>query len=193
MSIAIDERLLNWLYECLRQSRDGVSEHELLKQLIGENAIDHGGIWAQAFDDNHSLFQAHFLLFHILYQLRNRLLEQKLGCVEINPVKIRILPYGEGDASLHAYDALMDYYLDFSNLENTSAREVDEMLAGFYIKLNNTDKRQQALQVLGLEDPVDDHAIKKQYRRLAMEHHPDRGGDKAALQEIHSAVKILIR
>ena len=87
----------------------------------------------------------------------------------------------------------MEYYLDFANLENTSAREVDEMLAGFYIKLNNKDKRQDALQVLGLQDPVDDHTIKQQYRRLAMEHHPDRGGDNERLQQINGAVKILIR
>jgi DnaJ-class molecular chaperone len=86
----------------------------------------------------------------------------------------------------------MDYYLDFANLENTSAREVDEMLAGFYIKLNNKDKRHEALEVLGLQDPVDDRTIKQQYRRLAMEHHPDRGGDNEQLQQINSAVKILI-
>jgi hypothetical protein len=154
---------------------------------------DCSGTWSNAFRNNHSLFKAHFLLFNILYQLRNRLLEQKLGCVEINPIRIRLLPYREGEDSLDAYDALMDYYLDISNLDNTSPREVDEMLAGFYIKLSNNDKRQHALQVLGLEDPVDDLAIKKQYRRLAMEHHPDRGGDNALLQEINSAVKILIR
>ena len=153
---------------------------------------DHSEVWSGAFRNNHALFKAHFLLFNILYQLRNRLLEQRLGFLDINPVKIRLLPYQDGEASLDEYDALMEYYLDFSNLENISAREVDEMLAGFYIKLANNDKRQEALQVLGLEDPVDDHTIKKQYRRLAMEHHPDRGGDHTVLQEINSAVKILI-
>jgi hypothetical protein len=190
MSIAINDDIFNWIHNCLQQCHDGISEHELLKQLVGDNGA---GIWSGAFRNNHSLFKAHFLLFHILYKLRHRLLEQKLGYLDINPVKIRLLPYRQGEDSLDAYDALMEYYLDFSNLENTSSREVDEMLAGFYIKLSNNGKRQHALQVLGLEDPVDDHTIKKQYRRLAMEHHPDRGGDKALLQEINSAVKILIR
>lgn len=193
MSITIHEELFSWLHECLRQNREGLSEHELLKQLTGENR---SGIWSEAFNNNHTLFKAHFLLFHILYRLRNRLLEQKLGHLEINPVKIRLLPYQAGEDSLDAYNALMDYYLDLDNLKNTSAREVDEMLAGIYIKLNkqfeSISKRQQALEVLGLEDPVDDRTIKQQYRRLAMEHHPDRGGDKVMLQQINSAVKILI-
>jgi hypothetical protein len=189
MSVAIDDALFDWLYECLHECPDGMSEHELLKQLIDDNS---DGIWADAFRNNHALFKAHFLLFHILYQLRNRLLDQKQGCLEINPIMIRLLPYREGDAGLDAHDPLMDYYLDFSNLENTSAREVDEMLAGFYIKLNNKDKRHEALEVLGLQDPVDDRTIKQQYRRLAMEHHPDRGGDNDRLQRINSAVKILI-
>ena len=189
MSVAIDEELFNWIYGRLQQTADGLSEHELLKQLTGDY---NSGIWSEAFSNCHTLFKAHFLLFHILYQLRNRLLEQKLGCLEISPLKIRLLPYREGAESLDGYDALIEYYLDFSNLENTSAREVDEMLAGFYIRLGNKDKRQEALQVLGLQDPVDDHTIKRQYRRLAMEHHPDRGGDTELLQEINSAVKILI-
>jgi len=190
MSITINEDLFDRIYDCLRQNHTGISEHELLKQLVGDDSI---GVWSDAFRNNHSLFKAHFLLFHILYQLRYRLFEQKLGHLDISPIKIRLLPYREGEDSLHAYDALMEYYLDITNLENTSAREVDELLAGFYIKLNNQDKRKQALDVLGLADPVDDHSIKQQYRRLAMEHHPDRGGDKALLQEINNAVKILIR
>ena len=32
---------------------------------------------------------------------------------------------------------------------------------------------------------------KRAYRRLAMRHHPDRGGDPARLQAIHAAMPIL--
>lgn len=189
MADSIAENLFDWIYLTLRQNPHGLSEHELLKQLRGE---DGAAVWSEAFNNNHALFQAHFLLFHILYRLRNRLWEQKLGHLEISPLKIQLLPFNEGEDSLSAYDNLMDYYLDISNLENTSPRQVDELLAGFFIKLNRRDHRKQALDVLGLEDPVDDIAIKKQYRRLAMEHHPDRGGDNLRLQEINSAVRILI-
>jgi hypothetical protein len=195
MTISIEKDLFDWLYLTLRQRGDGISEHELLKQLMGE---DGAAPWSNTFNgntfnSNHSLFKAHFLLFHLLYRLRNRLWKEKLGCLQISPLNIRLLPYREGEDSLHAYDALMEYYLDISNLENTSAGDVDELLAGFYIKLGNKGKRKQALDVLGLKDPVDDRTIKKQYRRLAMEHHPDRGGRKERLQEINTAVRILIQ
>jgi DnaJ-domain-containing protein 1 len=189
MPTSIDDNLFDWIFLTLRQHGDGLSEHELLKQLRGE---DDTSIWSDAFSNNHSLFKAHFLLFHILYRLRNRLWEQNLGYLEISPIKIQLLPYREGNDLLASYDQLMDYYLDISNLENTSPREVDEMLVGFFISLNRQDHRKQALEILGLEDPVDDAAIKKQYRRLAMAHHPDRGGDNQRLQEINSAVRILI-
>ncbi|NNG14653.1 MAG: DnaJ domain-containing protein, partial [Gammaproteobacteria bacterium] len=44
-----------------------------------------------------------------------------------------------------------------------------------------------------LDDPVSDADIKQQYRRLAMQHHPDRGGDDATLQKINAAMNILTR
>ncbi len=189
MPAVIDEKLLDRIYECLLQNRDGISEYELLKQLSGENTDK---TWSEAFADRLSLFKAHFLLFNALYRLRNRLLERKLGRLEINPLNMRLQAYQEGEAAVDAFDALMEYYLDFANLDNTTAREVDDMLANFHLKCAGQDKRRQALQILGLRDPVDDHTIKQQYRRLAMEHHPDRGGDKETLQKILSAVRLLI-
>jgi len=38
---------------------------------------------------------------------------------------------------------------------------------------------------------ADDDAILRQYRRLAMRHHPDRGGERARLQAINAAMAIL--
>lgn len=39
---------------------------------------------------------------------------------------------------------------------------------------------------------MDDLTIKRHYRRLAMRHHPDRGGDKAQLQIINAAMEALL-
>jgi DnaJ-class molecular chaperone len=86
---------------------------------------------------------------------------------------------------------LRDYYLDLSNLEQTSADDVTHLLESFWTRLGANEQRAAALEALELEDPVDYPAIKQQYRRLAMQHHPDRGGDKAQLQTLNYAMAVL--
>ena len=46
-------------------------------------------------------------------------------------------------------------------------------------------------QTLGVDRGATPDAIKKAYRRLASQHHPDKGGDKAKFQEIQSAYDTL--
>ena len=47
------------------------------------------------------------------------------------------------------------------------------------------------MAVLDLRDPIDAAAIKRRYRRLAMRHHPDRGGDGQRLGETNAALAVL--
>jgi len=44
---------------------------------------------------------------------------------------------------------------------------------------------------MGLEKTATAKEIKKQYRRLAVQHHPDKGGDEAKFKEINAAYEIL--
>jgi curved DNA-binding protein len=44
---------------------------------------------------------------------------------------------------------------------------------------------------LGVDANASDDEIKKAYKRLAMKHHPDRGGDQAKFQEIQEAYDVL--
>ena len=53
------------------------------------------------------------------------------------------------------------------------------------------DYRVKALEILGLDEPVSYEEVRVQYKRLAMEHHPDRGGDKEKLQLINEAMQQL--
>ena len=46
-------------------------------------------------------------------------------------------------------------------------------------------------QILGVEKTASEQEIKSAYRKLAMQHHPDKGGDINKFQEISSAYEIL--
>jgi len=46
-------------------------------------------------------------------------------------------------------------------------------------------------EVLGVEKDADEKEIKKAYRKLAVKHHPDKGGDEHLFKEINAAYEIL--
>ncbi|MFQ5642627.1 MAG: DNA-J related domain-containing protein [Thiogranum sp.] len=167
----------------------GIHEYDLIKVLRARGFF---GFLPKPPAAPHQLFRAHFLLFHALYELRDRLAASQQGLLQIEPLRIRRLPWSSGPAALATPDPLRAYYLDWTNLENTSEDEVCELIASFWNRLGRFEGRGEALAELGLKDPVDDAAIKSAWRRLAMEHHPDRGGDNERLQLINAAVDSLI-
>jgi hypothetical protein len=185
------DRLRSEILQLLRQHPDGLSEYELLGALDDGTAPE---FHRPAFKDSLALFNVHFLLFHTLYRLRGELWTERSGHLEISPLRIVLRPYAPGaEGRLAEADPLCDYYLDLDNLRQTSRGEVDSMLDRFWSKLLARDQRREALQVLELDDPVDYATIKRRYRRLVMDHHPDRGGDKQRLQAINTAMAILER
>ena len=50
---------------------------------------------------------------------------------------------------------------------------------------------QDYYQILGLTRSASSDDIKRSYRKLASQHHPDKGGDKGRFQEIEEAYRIL--
>lgn len=177
------------LLDILGKFPEGLSEYDLISQL----KIESGDIDIPEYrDDTQALFKLHFLLFHTLYRLRDQLHAEKKGHLELGPLNIRLLPYVKGMTAISTHDPLREYYLDLSELESTTEQDVYDMLASFWIKVSKQDGRGDALAQLGLEDPVDDSTIKKRYRELVMEHHPDRGGQKEQLQIINVAVSMLL-
>ena len=139
-----------------------------------------------------ALFREHFRLFHALYRLRDRLRAAGTADVRIDPVDIRLLPYAPGSPGIGAPDHLRAYYMDPDNLASTGAADVARMLKDFREGLRRREERAEALATLGLSEPADDAAIRRRYRRLAMRHHPDRGGDAERLRAIHRAVETLL-
>jgi len=184
-----DMTLRELLLQALQAHPMGISEYALMQWL--KNA-GHKTYQNVAFSNRLSLFQAHFILFHALYQLKQQLVEKNIATLDINPLCILLLPLGtSGSTEIDAHDPLMDYYLDIDNLKNTTDQDIAELLACFWRTLGNNEQRSAALAELELEDPVEYTQIKQQHRRLVMAHHPDRGGDKEKLQTINAAMDLL--
>lgn len=187
MSIELEKELL----ELLHSHPQGMSEFDILRHLQngGHRAFDEA-----LFKDNLAMYRAHFLLFHALYRLRDRLAADRQGYLEIHALAIRLHPWqASGRSDLAAADPMRDYYLDFANMEGTGAEEVERMLGAFWARYFADERRGEALAVLGLEEPVSARRIEERYRRLAMRLHPDRGGDKGDFQALQEAMAILRR
>ncbi len=179
------------LQRVLRAHPAGISEFGLIKWL---EADGQAGFDKDCLRTNLSLFQTHFLLFHSLYLLRDELSARGDARLDISALCIQLIPLTHTSPSaIDRHDPLRAYYLDLDNLENTPDHEVDALLNTFWEHFIGDDERRQALSVLELQDPVDWPIIKARHRRLAMQHHPDRGGDKARLQAINAAMDRLTR
>ena len=46
-------------------------------------------------------------------------------------------------------------------------------------------------ETLGVSDTADANTIKRAYRKLASQHHPDKGGDTAKFQQVEEAYRTL--
>ena len=179
------------LLQVLGQHPAGISEYELIKCL---EADGHEDFDSKSLREPLTLFQTHFLLFHILYLLRDELFADGRYRLDINPLCIQLQPLEASNAqALDTHDPLREYYLDLDNLKNTDAREVDALLGRFWMRFVSNDERRNALAQLELDDPVDWRTIKTRHRQLVTQHHPDRGGDKERLQAINAAVEVLGR
>lgn len=183
-------KLKQSVHALLTTHTGNVSEHELLLELQENGALPDK---KDLFSSTITLFQSHFLLFHCLYQLDEDLVSEGKGGVHIDAMKIGLLPADGKGSRLGKPDALRSYYLDFDNFRNTSSEDVDDLLNSFWEGYLRNEGRQDALETLGLIDPVNDDQITTAYRRLAARHHPDRGGDHQQIQSINHAYHTLIK
>ena len=167
----------------------GLDEQELLQAL---RARPEAGLPADRAVAGLGLFRTHFVLFHTLYRLRDRLRAHGTGDLRIDPLRIELLAYVDGPSALGPHDCLRAYYLDLDNLAATGEADVARLLAGFYTQLRRRTHRAEALAELELPESADEAEIRRQYRRLVMRHHPDRGGDAERLQSLNRALEVLL-
>ena len=183
------ENLLITLEEILASRADGLSEHALLKELAARKVTFFDEPY---FSSPLGLFQRHFLLFHCLYRLRDRLRENGTGELTIHCLGIRIDALCDSISDHPViHDPLAAYYLDLTHLESTEEADVLRLLESFWQRFANEEQRDEALAVIELAPPTSYPEIKRQYRRLAMRWHPDRGGDADRFQRLEWAMRVL--
>jgi len=186
MSIELEEFLRN----ILEEHPDGISEFSLLRRLQREHD---DGFPPDLFKDSMAMYRAHFLLFNALYRLQETTYRNG-GALTIDPLNIRLHRSTPSAARMPARpDPVRAYYLDWRNLEDTSAEDVERLLGRFWTRYYANERRADALAVLGLQDPVDQDTVVRRYRQLAMTWHPDRGGDTMRFQQLQDAMAVLRR
>lgn len=175
----------------LRESPDGLSEHELIKRLEWPPELCAG----TTHEGDLVLFRKHFLVMNALYRLQEQLAGEGLQ-LRIDPLLIVLEPGAErGEGELAADQPLRRYYLDWDNLQQTSAADVAALLRGFWEQYHALDRQAEALRLLGLAE-VEEltwGAIQRRYRQLATLHHPDKGGEAERFIEIRAAYQLLRR
>ncbi|GLZ88406.1 hypothetical protein Pres01_44570 [Metapseudomonas resinovorans] len=185
--------LSDQLHELLCGAPEGLSEYQLIQALKARHSTH---IPHLELTDKLVLFRTHFLVFNALYRLRDQLNGEGTVQLAISPLCVQLLPHTPGTAALSELDPLREYYLDLSNLRDTTEKDVEKLLASFWTRMQGSEEKLAALELFGLHSgsqPLSLAVIKQRYRQLVSQHHPDRGGSTSRLQSINKAMEILQR
>lgn len=178
---------------CLREARGALSELELIRQLQAPpwqivGPVDYG--------NPADLYPVHFLLFHVLYRLRDELAERG-EAVAISPlaISLTVSDVVAGTGLPGSGDPLRAFYLDLNQYEMSEddvLRMVDDFWAGRVHQRPARDSAREAAGVLGFDAlPADFSVVKHRFRRAVMQAHPDRGGDTEQVQQLNEAFATL--
>lgn len=174
--------------------RDGISEYELIKALQQPPWLLFGDL---NLSDSLAMFRCHFVLFNALYTFSDELREKGLGELDIHTLSIRLKPVTTFDAAITTHDGLRTYYLDWTNFSQTTTADVDVLLNDFWRRMEgkaaSASEVKEALITLELveTDNLTVTLVKKQYRKLLQQHHPDKGGSTASAQAISHAYRVV--
>ena len=166
--------LLAPLLALLRQASGSYKVHELLAELRRQELIP-----PLPGDEQQQLFRLNFLIMNALYQLQAELYEEGWWLV-ISTLDIRLEPIGaaaDTGSALARGEALRSYYLDWQVFWQTDRDEVEALLGSFWRAYARDEHRAEALTLFALPAGAGPDAIRRRWRELALQHHPDRGGD----------------
>lgn len=194
---SLKKQFLTTLHNILQSYPQGFSEYALINHL---KDMQHP-LFAQAnLSDTLSLFRTHFVLFHVLYLLRDRLRSRSEFDLQISPLQIRLKQAAAttlqptNNQALECDDPLRSYYLNLNHLQVTDRADVEALLNSSRATLLQPQNITDALLELGIDQPlstVTAAELRHQYRKLVSLHHPDRGGCTKRLQRINQAMDTL--
>jgi len=171
------------------------------------------------------LYQHHFILFHILYQLQDFYFQKK-QYLKVHFMRIQLTNYPENgycryyDDVYHKFcnalctneslycefhqhvvgetelekQSLRYFYLDRSNYYKLDEKTAELFIKGTWEILSNYDLYKKSFKILGLSETNDIGCIKKQYRKLVKQYHPDKSGASAEqFYPINNAYQLLMR
>jgi len=194
---SLKNQFLTTLHKVLQSYPQGISEYALIQHLKDMQQP----LFVQAnLRDTLSLFRTHFVLFHALYLLRDRLRNLGEFDLQISPLQIRLAPaaptsqQATHNQALERDDPLRSYYLNLEHLQATDRADVDALLKGSRALLLQPQSVTDALLELGIAQPlsaINATQLRHQYRKLVSAHHPDRGGCTERLQRINQAMDTL--
>lgn len=185
--------LITPLRSLLTNSDTGYSEYTLIRSLVDSGVLERNYAATPL-----ELFRTHFRLMNALYILQQQwLVESRYLHISALDIRLDTWVPEAGEAQTPTLSVMREFYLDWHQYEAATDDSVDSLLSDFWRKYSalgvDESERVEALRIFGLTEPVDFPEIKQRYRRLAMAHHPDRGGDDESLQAINHAMVVLAR
>lgn len=186
-----DNPFKNAILALIREFPLGLTEYDLIQRLQErEDGFEFAGE-----SPDLALFRKHFLVMNALYQLQSELFDTGMY-LTVSPLNIRLEPVQKSELRSPPTEnaaPLRDYYLNWDIFMQTGHADVAAMLRRFHERYLALDERIQAMQTLDLPVGAPWETIKQSYRRLAAQHHPDKGGDPARFRAIRAAYEILQR
>lgn len=178
------------ILDILKTATDKIGEYDIIYQLEEQGMV----FSAENDSYNVAMFKKHFMTMNALYNLQQDLFEDGYF-LKITALDITIEPLGGSADQQSIIDAaehnLRDYYLDWFHFDNTSEGEINELLSSFWQMYSAQDKQRDALATLDLNSDASWNNVKRVYRRLVAEHHPDKGGNDVRFIEIREAYEVL--
>ncbi|MFT2112451.1 DNA-J related domain-containing protein [Marinomonas sp. 2405UD68-3] len=185
----------------LKEHKEGLPEFDIIRTLKSQFP----DFSTLATDANLCLFRQHFLVMNALYQLQTQLWQDEKLKLSISPMHIQIdfsylnkLPPSKHDEKIQGTNVnhsaevkLANYYLDWSEYTDTDEAEVKLLLDNFFKGMQHPIKFDQAYKTLNLPKDATYSEIKKQYRSLASQAHPDKGGSSTKFIELREAFELL--